>query len=457
MGVRILPQHLTIMGALALALSLVALLSAADPTQALEEGKYRDDQVIVKLAPRTSIDSVLAGRPLKPLDKDLANENVYLLEVTDGTPVETLVAQLVRLRGVVLYAEPNFLATAPEDPADPTYGDGRMRARSPSYRMKSSDANTTFATNLNLSCVSETNRGKGSTVAVLDTGAQLSHPRLEANFKGITRYDYDFVDNDEKPIDGRIGFDSPYDDNDVKDELAGHGTHVAGIVDKVVPGSKLMALRVLDSEGYGDAYTVAKAIVYARDLEVPEVDVINLSLGTSEYSKLLDEIVEKVMGDNIVVVAAAGNSGAEEPHYPAAGKHGTLDLNGSLFADPTKDGLLAVTSVDRNEIKSDFATFDEWVDIAAPGEDIRSTFLRDKYATWSGTSMATPFVSGQAALIQAVNGPLTSAEIEQEIRSGASVDSDEFYANNPEYDSTLVPPVKGRRLGEGHADVCGSL
>jgi thermitase len=449
MGARILPQHLTIMGALALALSLVALLSATDPTQALEEGKYRDDQVIVKLASGTSIDRVLARLPLKLLDNDLANENVYLLEVTDGTPVETLVAQLVRLRGVVLYAEPNFLATAPEDP---TYGDGRMRARSPSYRKQSSDANTTFATNLNLSCVSETNRGKGSTVAVLDTGAQLSHPRLEANFKGITRYDYDFVDNDATPSDQRFYRNEAGER--VKGQLAGHGTHVSGIVDKVASGAKLMALRVLDSEGYGDAYTVAKAIDYARDLEVPEVDVINLSLGTSEYSELLNEIVEKATRDNIVVVAAAGNSGVDEPHYPAAGKHGTLDLNGSLFADPTKDGLLAVTSVDRNEIKSDFATFGEWVDIAAPGEEIRSTFLRDKYATWSGTSMATPFISGQAALIQAVKGPLTSAKIEQEIRSGASADSDEFYANNPEYDSTLV---KGRKLGEGHADVCGSL
>ena len=78
-----------------------------------------------------------------------------------------------------------------------------------------------------------------------------------------------------------------------------------------------------------------------------------------------------------------------------------------------------MTSVNADEQKSEYANYGTWVDIAAPGERIRSAFPVGRYANWSGTSMATPFVAGQAALIHEVDGSLGSAGVEEQIRSSA--------------------------------------
>jgi thermitase len=434
MRVRAVPQHLTITGALALALCLLALLGTADRAQALLEGEdYRTGQVIVKLDPDiATIGDIIsryegAQRLDKKLPYNLETRNIYLLRPPADRDVVEFLGDLLDASpdNGVLYAEPNLIAEAPEDPAG---GDGRHRAWGISDRKQSSVANDTYATNLNLSCVPETNQGMGSKVAVLDTGAHLDHPALRGNIKGVERYD--FVSNDRKPSDSRIRRDK--DGDRLKNELRGHGTHVAGIVDQVAPAAKIMPLRVLNPEGYGDVYTIARAISF---VQANEADVINLSLGTSSRSELLEEMVEEAIRNNIVIAAAAGNSNTSDKHYPAA--------TDGPAASP-EDGLLAVTSVDGNEVKSSFANYGLWVDIAAPGEDIRSTFPRGRYANWSGTSMATPFVSGQAALIRAVNGPLDPDGIETKIRDSAR----EIDSKNPGY---LL------QLGAGHADVCSSI
>jgi thermitase len=211
----------------------------------------------------------------------------------------------------------------------------------------------------------------------------------------------------------------------------GHGTHVAGIVDIAAPAAKIMPLRVLDTEGYGDVFTIAEAVHFAAQ---NHADVLNLSLGSPSRSTLLQEAINDATANGVLVAAAAGNSNSLVAEYPAAG-------NGVVaFAD----GLVAVTSVNMNDRKSGFANYGSWVDIAAPGEGIRSAFPVNKYAYWSGTSMATPFVSGQAALIHAVNGTLDPAGIEVSIRCSARslFASDLLYA---------------AMLGAGRADVGASL
>jgi subtilisin family serine protease len=105
---------------------------------------------------------------------------------------------------------------------------------------------------------------------------------------------------------------------------------------------------------------------------------------------------------------------------------------------------MAVTSVDMFERKSDFANYGLWVDITAPGEAIRSTFPVSVYANWSGTSMATPFISGQAALIHAVYGSLAPTGIEKKIRDSARP----LALQNPTYVGML---------GAGEANICASL
>jgi thermitase len=425
MGVRTLPQHLIITGALALSLCLLALLAAGSgQAHALGED-YRTGQVIVKLNPiiGATIEEINAEYGSTTLDGYFSNKDIYLLRTPSNKDAETFAQDLANdVQNRVLYAEPNFIAETAE-------GDARMRARGISassvspgqYPQKDLDKN------LGLSCAAGISQGGGIRVAVLDTGAQLDHPALETNFKDVKRYD--FVDNDKNPSDRPVGLD---DDGDgLEDQLVGHGTHVAGIVDLVAPAAKIMPLRVLNSEGYGDVFTVSKAISFAQH---NGAHVINLSLGTARQSKLLRETVENATQNGVVVAASAGNSNTNVAHYPAAG-------NGIVAS---VDGLLAVTSVDIDQKKSRFANYGSWVDIAAPGEDIRSAFPIDKYANWSGTSMSTPFVSGQAALIRNYYGSITPAGIEAKIRESAR-------------SLLLRDPVYGGMLGAGHAEVCASL
>ena len=237
------------------------------------------------------------------------------------------------------------------------------------------------------------------------------------------------MDDDRNPTERAVGLDA--DGNNLKDEAVGHGTHVAGIVDIVAPAAKIMPLRVLDSEGYGDVFTIVKAISFAKS---NGADVINLSLGSAHRSAMLGEVIEDAVKNDVVVAAAAGNSNSGLPHYPAAG-------NGTAAS---ADGLVAVTAVDMYAKKSDYANYGTWVDIAAPGDGIRSTFPVGKYANWSGTSMATPFISGQAALIHAVYGSPDPEGVETKMRRSAQP-------------LTLQNPSYVGMLGAGEANVCASL
>jgi thermitase len=410
---------------LALALCLLALLIVANPAQALVEGEdFRTDQVVVKLDPTVgaTIQKINADYGLSTLDDSLGTKGIYLLRVPAGSDTEGMVGRLENDTRL-LFAEPNFVVEAPENPA----GDARHDP------FGISDTNGTSeqyaASALGLPCAAALSLGLGTTVAVVDTGAQLDHPALDENFDGVARYD--FVENDRNPTERAVGLDADADGR--KDEMVGHGTHVAGIVDLVAPAAKIMPIKVLDSEGEGDSYTIAKAIVYAQS---NYADVINLSLGSSSRSAILQQVIKDATKNEVVVAAAAGNSNSTLPHYPAAG-------NGTVGS---ADGLVAVTSVDKYLKKSSYANYGAWVDIAAPGDGIRSTFPTSVYANWSGTSMATPFVSGQAALIHAYApyGSLDPAGVERKIRSSAQP-------------LTLQNPTYVGMLGAGEANACASL
>jgi subtilisin family serine protease len=261
-------------------------------------------------------------------------------------------------------------------------------------------------------------RGAGAVVAVIDTGAQLDHPALAASF---TAARHDFIDGDDVPDD----VFSDVNGDGVADEAAGgHGTHVAGIVHLVAPEAQIMPLRVLDADGNGDIFTVAEAILYAIH---NGADVINLSLGTPSKSDLLKEVVREATRNGVVVVAAAGNLNTNAPQYPAADQC-----------------ALSVTAIGPTGIKSEFANFGGKVEFAAPGESIYSTFPKDGYAWWSGTSMATPFVAGQAALIHSAGPALNARDIALLIGGTArSLDK-------------LNPQFVGR-LGRGLIDISASL
>jgi thermitase len=414
------PQWRSVTGAFILALCMLVLSGAASRAQAdCGSGVFVPQQVIVKLDPTVgaTVQKINSTYGTTTLEAFPGSTNIYLLRLPTGSGVTQTVNQMAKdLR--LLYAEPNFFSQPPE-------GGGRHYAWGASDVAPTSDEYAIKA--LSLASAHDISRGEGTKVAVLDTGAQLDHPALIDNFEDAGRYD--FVEGDKNPSDRPLGKDTDCDG--AKDEMVGHGTHVAGIVDITAPAAKIMPLRVLDTEGYGNVFTIAEAVYFAQH---NNANVINLSLGSPSRSKLLQEVIKDATTSGVLVAAAAGNSNNLVAEYPAAG-------NGVAAS---ADGLVAVTSVNMYDQKSDFANYGTWVDIAAPGESIRSAFPVSKYAYWSGTSMATPFVSGQAALIHAVYGKLDPAGVEKRIRCSAK-------------SLLATDPVYAAMMGAGRADVGASL
>ena len=219
-------------------------------------------------------------------------------------------------------------------------------------------------------------------VAVVDSGLDLNHPE----FAGRIVAGYDFVNHD----------DDPTDDN-------GHGTHVTGIVAMAIdgvgsagmcPSCSIMPLKVLGANNGGQWSSVAQAILYATD---HGARIINLSLGSHSYSSTIAEAIAYARDHAVIVVASAGNGALAAPYYPAA-----------------FDSVLAVVATDANDERWPLSNYGPWVDVAAPGVSIYSTFVQDgapTYRSLTGTSMAVPFVSGLAALVLSAYPELTPQEV----------------------------------------------
>jgi subtilisin family serine protease len=189
------------------------------------------------------------------------------------------------------------------------------------------------------------------------------------------------VDDDADPSEEANGRD---DDGDgAVDESYGHGTFVSGIVTLTAPKAEIMPMRVLDSDGRGNLFVVAEAIT---DAVKAGADVINLSFGTDTRPDptKLDDAIKFARTRGVVVTASAGNESSTAEEYPAA--LGEVVAVSALRADL---GRLAT-----------FSNSGAWVDAAAPGVRIVGPVPNRRYAYWNGTSVAAPFVAGQAALIR---------------------------------------------------------
>lgn len=262
-------------------------------------------------------------------------------------------------------------------------------------------------------------------VAIVDTGIDQTHEDLrKASFVS----GYDFITNQ----DIAAGTDS--DDN-------GHGTLVAGVlaatpnnglgITGVTWAVSLMPLKALNANGEGNSENVAKAIRYATD---HGATVINLSLGGVGFGQDvgLANAIKYAYGHNVVIVAAAGNDLAangvdldKEPVFP-------------ICDDNAQNMVLGVAAVDANEQKPSFSNFGRsCVDVSAPGKRILSTIGRNPitrakspntYAYASGTSLAVPFVSGQAALLKALYPDATNRQIRDRIMASTDpIDASNLY------------------------------
>ncbi|MBM7661605.1 hypothetical protein JOC85_002408 [Bacillus mesophilus] len=217
--------------------------------------------------------------------------------------------------------------------------------------------------------------GQGIDVAVLDTGVS-THSDL--NIKGGVS----FLENST----------SYHDDN-------GHGTHVTGIINAqnntigtrgVAPNANVYSLKILDSQGYGTTFDLAAAIEWSIQ---NKMDIINLSFGYLNEDPVIKELLDTAYNNGILVVAAAGNN-VEEVMYPA--RHASV---------------ISVGAVDEMNLKADFSPTSNEIELVAPGVGIISTYLNNEYSIISGTSMATPYVTGILALLKEANPTLGAVEL----------------------------------------------
>lgn len=243
-------------------------------------------------------------------------------------------------------------------------------------------------------------RGKGNVIAVLDTGCQTDHPDLAPRIVGGRNFTHD---------DGG--------DPEIIEDYNGHGTHVAGTIAAtqgeeggvvgVAPEADLLIVKVLDKQGSGSYEGIIAGIHYAIDwsgAKGERVTIISMSLGGPEDHPELYEAVKRAVDTGIPVVCAAGNEGDDA--------HDTDE-----FAYPGAYGeVIQVGAVDFDRRIAPFSNTNNEIDLVAPGINVYSTYLDGKYASLSGTSMATPHVSGALALIRNISErdfarKLTEAEL----------------------------------------------
>lgn len=213
----------------------------------------------------------------------------------------------------------------------------------------------------------DTVRGKGVKIAVVDSGIAGNHPDLRRKIAAQR----DFLDNDRRAEDP-----------------VGHGTHVAGVaaaqtnngkgVAGGCPSCKLLIAKAGDQFRLSTA-NIARGINWSVNRGAK---VINLSLGGPQNSRVLKNAVDRAANRGVVVVAAAGNEDSSAKIYPAAYK-----------------SVLAVTATNRSDKRARFSSFGSWVDVAAPGVDILSTYTGGKYRRFDGTSFSSPHVAALAGLL----------------------------------------------------------
>jgi len=346
------------------------------------------------------------------------SDKIYKIKYSDNPNPEKL-KEIILDNSSIARAEPNYRFKISYLPSDPLLGE-----------------------QWNLSKIKAPQAwdiAKGGTndvvIAVLDTGVDINHPDLKANIwindkeilgNGIDDdrngyiddyYGWDFVRDEPGP---QPKFDEPYNAAAIH-----HGTIVSGLIAAIgdnnqgVAGiawkSKIMALRVLDSEGNGSVDSVIRAVNYAIS---QRANIINLSFVGSNKSDFLAQALKRAWQAGLVIVAAAGNEATGQtedldqvPAYPIC-----------LDSGDTDNYIIGVTATDQNDQKGSYSNYgSRCIDISAPGSRVYGLMdynpsmgddFKEYYGGyWSGTSVAVPLVSGAAALLKAVNPLISNVQI----------------------------------------------
>ncbi|MDT0195683.1 S8 family serine peptidase [Arthrobacter sp. AB6] len=377
-------------------------LTFAVPGNAAGQPTHVPGQILVKFRDNGAAAGVLRQHGLSD-GPGVGSTGARLIKVPAGKELQ-LIAALSRNRAVE-YAEADQVATVATDNSNVDYvprqyalqntGQGFWNTRETTYvapGKPDADVDAVEAWGGGETI------GAGIRVAVLDTGVASDNPDIAVK------------------VDAHKNFSTAANGED----KYGHGTHVAGIiaatrdavgVTGVCPGCRILDGKVLNDSGSGSTSSIANGIAWAVSLKA---QVINMSLGQRVSSRTLEAAVNDAWTAGAVIVAAAGNGGTQSKIYPGA-----------------YPNVIAVAATDNKDAKASFSTYGKWVDVAAPGVSVYSTFPNGSfqlatqngrahgYDIASGTSMASPVVAGVAGLVRGKYASADNASVRTIIESTA--------------------------------------
>ncbi|MDQ4491597.1 S8 family serine peptidase [Sinomonas sp. ASV486] len=390
----------TILASIAAAIIAVSPLTAVPAASAGDQPpSHVAGQILVKFSDNRASAGVLREHGLSD-GPSIGSTGARLITVPAGSELRLVAA--LSSNPAVEYAEPDAIATAV---TNDQYFPRQYALQNTGQSFTNTAGTITVAGGTPHADVDAVDAwtvttGVGTKVAVLDTG----------------------VAGDNPDIAPKVVKQANFSTSSTTDDLYGHGTHVAGIVAAIAdntigvagvcPGCVILNGKVLDDSGSGSSSAIARGIDWAV---ANGAKVINMSLAMRFSSLTLETAVNNAWNHGVVIVAAAGNSGSQAKMYPAA-----------------YTNVIAVAATDNNDAKASFSTYGaKWVDLAAPGVSVYSTFPNHPfglqttynrsldYDIGSGTSMASPIVAATVALAWNAHPAYTNADVRAHVESTA--------------------------------------
>lgn len=378
--------------------------------------KYHPDRVLVRYKPGTNPDAIRAIH--QQVNATVLREfslvkGLQLVRIAEGSSVPVML-DYYRRNSAVIYAEPDYIVHAVGAPNDPQF---------PSQWSLQNTGQSGGTAGADIHAVQAWSLATGNpnvVVGVIDTGIDYNHEDLAAN---VWNSPAPFSVTTQSGVvlecpTGTHGFNMVADSCDPMDDN-GHGSHVSGTIGAVgnngigVTGINwqvgILPCKFLDASGAGDTDAAIACLNLIKQLKDSGVNIVatNNSWGGSDASQALQDAIEATMQDGVLFIAAAGNDFSDNDEFP---------VYPANFYLPN---VIAVAATDRNDTVVTFSNLGKrTVHISAPGRDILSTTPNNTYSYDSGTSMATPHVTGVVALLKTQNPALDWRGIKNLILSG---------------------------------------
>lgn len=366
----------------------------------------REDPSLSSYPPRIIEDALTEIMNARPLES-LTLIEAKTIEAEPGSDLDFSIASSLLNAELIEYISPNFIRSVSITPPN----DSRYSELWGMSQQNDIDINA-----LEASAKASFSEAENIVVGVVDTGIDYNHPDLQQNMwknpqeaSGTPGVD----DDGNGVVDDIYGYNAINNSGNPFDDQS-HGTHCAGTIGArgnngigvagVVWSVKLMGLKFLDSQGRGNDADAIKAINYAVTMRNKggALKILSNSWGGGGYNPALLEAIQRANDNGILFVAAAGNDNKNtdiSPNYP------------SNYSVPN---IISVAAIDQNGNRASFSNYGvSTVDIAAPGVGILSTTPNNGYASYNGTSMATPHVSGLAVLAYAQNTEQSPAAVKE--------------------------------------------